>query len=84
MATIASRALRNQTRRVLERVAAGETFTVTFDGRPVAWLLPVAHRRRWIARDVLFRQRTAIQADAGLAAELKALAPDTTDDLGPL
>ena len=84
METIASRALRNHTRRVLERVAAGETFTVTLDGRPVARLVPVAHRRRWIARDVLFRHLPAIQADAGLAAELKALAPDTTDDLGPL
>ena len=84
MATIASRELRNHTRRVLERVAAGETITVTLDGRPVARLVPVASRRHWIARDVLFRQLRAIQADAGLAAELTALAPDTTDDLEPL
>lgn len=84
MATVASRELRNHTRRVLERVEAGEDVTITVDGRPVALVTRVSHKPRWIPRDVLFRQLPAIQGDAGLAAELKALAPDTTDDLDPL
>lgn len=84
MATVASRELRNHTRRVLERVEAGEDVTITVDGRPVARVTRLSHKPRWIARDVLFRHLPTIQADAGLAAELKALAPDTTDDLGPL
>ena len=84
MATVASRELRNHTRRVLERVEAGEDVTITVDGRPVALVTRVSHKPRWIAREVLFRHLAEIQADAGLAADLAALAPETTDDLGPL
>ena len=81
MATVASRELRNRTRQVLERVEAGEDVIITVDGRPVGRIVPVPHKPRWMARDVLFEQLRKIQADPGLAADLDALAPDTTDDL---
>jgi len=84
MATVASRELRNHTRRVLERVEAGEDVTITVDGRPVALVTRVSQKPRWIPRELLFRHLAEIQADAGLAADLAALAPETTDDLGPL
>lgn len=41
MANVTIRDLRNQGGRVLERVAAGESLTVTMDGRPVAELRPL-------------------------------------------
>lgn len=81
MAEIASRELRNNTRSLLDRVEGGETVTITVDGRPVAVLEPVGRRPRWIARDEFVRRVLPRQADPALAAELHALAPDTTDDL---
>lgn len=84
MAKVASRELRNRTRQLLERVEAGEDITITVDGRPVGRIVPVARKPRWIARDVLFAQLRKIQADPGLATDLDALAPDTTDDLDEL
>ncbi|MGH7912193.1 MAG: type II toxin-antitoxin system Phd/YefM family antitoxin [Candidatus Dormibacteraceae bacterium] len=48
MDTIPQKQLRNQVGDVLRRVEAGETFTVTVAGRPVAELGPT-HRRRWVS-----------------------------------
>jgi prevent-host-death family protein len=79
MTEVASRELRNDTRRVLARVEAGEAVTITVNGRAVGILQPVRERRRWIARDQFVGR--LMQADAELASELADLAPDTTDDL---
>ena len=81
MADVASRELRNDTRRVLDRVQTGETVTITVNGRAVAVLQPVRERTRWIGRKQFVGR--LVQADAALASELADLAPDTTDDLGP-
>lgn len=78
---VASRELRNSTRQLLARVEAGESVTITVDGRPVAVLQPVGRRPRWMSRDEFLARVVERQADAGLRAELHALAPDTTDDL---
>lgn len=78
---VASRELRNNTRALLDRVAAGETVTITVDGRPVAELHPVGARSRWMSRDRFVRDVLANRADPGLAAELAALSDETTDDL---
>jgi prevent-host-death family protein len=83
MAQVASRELRNQTRALLDRVAAGETIHITVDGRPVAALEPLPGRPRWMSRDEFVRRVVVHQADAGLAVDLRDLAPDTTDDLRP-
>lgn len=82
MSIVASRELRNNTRALLDRVDAGESVTITVDGRPVAVLQPVSRRPRWVSRDEFVRRVVAKQADPGLAATLRELAPDTTDDLG--
>ncbi len=85
MKTVASRELRNNTRRILDRVEAGEELTITVDGRPAARITGVTpHRQRWVARDVLFGALATVQADAALARELDELAPETTDDFDPL
>lgn len=52
MNTIPQKQLRNQVGDVLRRVEAGETFTVTVAGRPVAELGP-AHRRQWVSGPAL-------------------------------
>lgn len=81
MPEVASRELRNNTRALLERVEAGESVTITVDGRPVALLEPISRRRRWLSRDEFARRVGAHQADAALARELFDLAPGSTDDL---
>jgi prevent-host-death family protein len=82
MTEVASRELRNQTRALLDRVHAGEQITITVDGKPVARLVPAASRQRWMPRAVFAARVLGAQADPGLAAELRSLAPDTTDDPG--
>jgi len=83
MTDVASRELRNNTRALLDRVEAGESITITVDGRAVAVLLPTDRRLRFMARDPFVRRVLSHRADAGLRAELRDLAPDTTDDLPP-
>lgn len=81
MAEVASRELRNDTRGVLRRVEAGEDVIITVDGRPVAALRMLATRPTFVSREAFLARFALHQADAGLAAELRSLAPDTTDDL---
>ncbi len=52
MATIPQKELRNNVGDVLRRAEAGEEFTVTVAGRPVARLGPAA-KRRWVAESAL-------------------------------
>lgn len=54
MDTIPQKQLRNEVGEVLRRVEAGETFTVTVAGRPVAELHP-ARRHRWVSGPALAR-----------------------------
>jgi prevent-host-death family protein len=81
MADVASRDLRNNTRALLERVEAGESITITVDGRPVATLEPASRRPRFMIRERFVRDILAHRADPALLADLRALAPDSTDDL---
>lgn len=81
MADVASRELRNNTRALLARVEAGESITITVDGRPVASLEPIGHRRRAMPRAEFLRRLEHARADQGLLDDLRRLAPDTTDDV---
>lgn len=81
MTRVASRELRNETRRLLERVESGEDIVITVDGRDVAVLKPVAGRRRWVDGRSFFERLARTQADASLQHELDELLPDTTDDI---
>ncbi len=52
--TIGQRELRNDNARIIDAVAAGETFVVTRHGTPVAELRPVEERRpRFVSRSAL-------------------------------
>ena len=81
MTTVASRELRNNTRALLARVAAGEEITITLDGRAVARLVPAGRTRRWMPRDEFVEKVLAHQADPGLLDDLRRMMPDTTDDI---
>lgn len=80
MSDVASRELRNNTRAILERVAEGESITITVDGRGVATLTPPGRRPRFMSRQLFVRSVLGQQADAALRAEIRSLAPDTTDE----
>ncbi len=84
MTVVASRELRNHTRALLDRVDAGEVITIAVDGREVAELRPISRRARWMSRAELVERVLPSVADHALRAELRELAPDTTDDLPPL
>jgi prevent-host-death family protein len=62
MPTIPQKELRNNSGEILRRAEAGERFTITVSGRPVAELVPAA-RRRWVNTSEL--------------ADLWTLPPDT-------
>lgn len=81
MTDVASRELRNNTRAVLARVEAGESITVTVNGRPIATLKPIARRPRSMSRQEFTRRLLPAQADPGLRTDLQRLNPDTTDDI---
>jgi prevent-host-death family protein len=81
MSEVPSRDLRNSTRKVLQRVEAGESVTITVGGRAVARLIPAERRVRWMGSAEFARRVLPHRADPGLLADLRALAPDTTDDL---
>jgi prevent-host-death family protein len=80
MSDVASRELRNNTRAILERVAGGESITITVDGRGVATLIPASRRPRFMARGEFVGSVLGHQADTALRAEIRTLAPDTTDE----
>jgi prevent-host-death family protein len=85
MTRVATRELRNDTAGVLRRVQAGEDVVITVNGEPVARLIPiVAQRRRWVSGTELLARLDGGQADPGLREDLRRLAGDTTDDLGPI
>ena len=87
MSEVAARELRNHTADVLRRAAGGENITITVRGKPVAELVPIpsdTRRRRPLSRSEMIDLLSTSQADPALRDELKVLAGDTTDDLGPI
>ena len=81
MEDIPARDLRNNVSGVLRRVEAGERLRVTVSGRPVAELSPLPGRPRAISWEAFISGADDWQADPGLAKDLAALLPDTTDDV---
>jgi len=66
---------------VTGRHRTGEAASALADVGPGAPpLAPTPTRPRWIDRDAFIGLIARAQADAGLRAELRDLAPDTTDD----
>lgn len=53
MPEIPQKELRNQVGEILRRAEAGEEFTITVSGRPVATLGPLDRSRTWVDSSVL-------------------------------
>jgi prevent-host-death family protein len=79
---VAVRELRNHVSRILCRVERGERVRITVNGRAVAELAPLAQRREAVPWAEVMAGLRHRRADAALRDELRAIAPDTTDDLG--
>jgi prevent-host-death family protein len=77
MATIPQKELRNNVSEILRRAEAGEEFTITVAGRPVAQLGP-ARRRRWVAGEDLARVWDT-PAPAALAGDLERFPAELAD-----
>lgn len=56
MAAIPARELRNHTADVLRRVEAGEEIEVFRDNRPVATIVPLSRRTRWLPASEVGRE----------------------------
>jgi prevent-host-death family protein len=69
--TIPQKELRNNVGEVLRRAEAGEEFTITVAGRPVAQLGPAA-KRRWVSGPAL-KSVFETPAPETLAEDLKRL-----------
>ncbi|HEY6320048.1 MAG TPA: type II toxin-antitoxin system prevent-host-death family antitoxin [Thermoanaerobaculia bacterium] len=72
MKTIPHRELRNQSARVLREAEAGQLFTITVDGRPVARLGPVA-RRLWVPKAEYARLLRGGQPDPAFFGDVAEL-----------
>jgi antitoxin (DNA-binding transcriptional repressor) of toxin-antitoxin stability system len=79
MATVTWQELRDRTDAILAAAAAGDEVEITVDGRPVAILHQAGRRPRYLSREAFVQRVLAHQADSRLRAELRDLAPDTTD-----
>jgi prevent-host-death family protein len=82
MSAIPARDLRNHTAEVLRRVEGGEEIEVLRENRPVAKLVPVARRQRWLPATQIGYELTRLGPDStGLGEELRTILTETTDDL---
>jgi prevent-host-death family protein len=77
MVTIPQKELRNQVGEVLRRAEAGEEFTITVSGRPVAQLGPV-RARQWVSCAQL-ADLWASPPDPTLDKDLETLGGDLAD-----
>ncbi len=68
MVVIPQKELRNQVGEVLRRAEAGEQFTITVSGRPVAELGPI-RKRSWLAAAQL-NELWRLPVDRGLDADI--------------
>ncbi|HEY5050871.1 MAG TPA: type II toxin-antitoxin system prevent-host-death family antitoxin, partial [Acidothermaceae bacterium] len=82
MSAIPARDLRNHTADVLRRVEPGEEIEVLRDNRPVAKIIPLSWRRRWLPASEISRELLRLGPDTtGQAKELRETLTGTTDDL---
>ena len=82
MSAIPARDLRNHTAEVLRRVEAGEEIEVLKDNRPVAKLIPLSRRRRWLPAAEIGHELVRLGPDTtGFADERREALSETTDDL---
>jgi prevent-host-death family protein len=72
MKTIAQRELRNQSGEILRQAEAGQQFTITVDGRPVAVLGP-CQKRQWVPKEDLLKALRGLPPDPSLMDDLREM-----------
>jgi prevent-host-death family protein len=72
MKTIAQRELRNQSGEILRQAEAGQQFTITVDGRPVAVLGPY-QKRQWVPKEELLKVLRGLPPDPSLMDDLREM-----------
>lgn len=77
MSTIPLKELRNNVSDVLRRAEAGEEFTITVSGRPVARLVPI-YADAWVPA-ARVQDIWDLPVDAELAKDLKAFGAELRD-----
>lgn len=70
MPTIPQKELRNQIGEILRRAEAGEEFTITVSGRPVARVGPLGDARQWVPAAQL-EDLWKLPVDENLASDLR-------------
>lgn len=70
MTEIPQKTLRNEIGEILRRAEAGEEFTITVSGRPVAKLGPIDDRRQWVSAATL-EDLWKLPIDDNLASDLR-------------
>lgn len=78
---IGVRTLRNDTRRVIDAVQAGQRVTLTVRGEAIADIVPHGGRARWLSGSAIREELTRRAADPGLRRDLDDLSGDTLADL---
>lgn len=82
MTAIPARELRNNTAEVLRRVEAGEEIEVHRNSQPIAKIIPLRQRRRWIPATEVIAQLERIGPDrTGLQEDLDEMLSQSTDEL---
>ena len=82
MKTIAQRELRNQSGEILRQAEAGEQFTITVDGRPVATLGPY-QKRQWVPKEDLLNTLRGLPPDTTLMDDLREMDGDLDELTDP-
>lgn len=72
MRTIPQRELRNHSGEILRQAEAGEQFTITVEGRPVAVLGPV-QRRQWVPRAEVLKILRSQSSDPDFFEDLREM-----------
>jgi prevent-host-death family protein len=78
---ITQRDLRNRSKEIMDAVENGQTFTVTRDGHPIAELIPLRRRRRYVPRGefaAMSRSAPGIDIEAFRADQEAAFDHDTS------
>ena len=82
MTAIPARDLRNHTAEILRRVEACEEFEVHRNDLPIAKIVPLRQRRRWIPATEMVLQLQRLDPDpTGLLSELLSDVTGSTDDI---
>ena len=81
MPEIPQKKLRNEIGEILRRAEAGEEFTITVSGRPVARLAPLEDRRQWVPAAKL-EDLWKLPVDENLARDLKEFDIELRDPWG--